>query len=76
MKIIHTADIHLGSKINKFPKDISNERKQEIRNSFLRMVNYANENGVSLILLSGDVFDSDKPFKKDKDFLYKLKAYG
>lgn len=68
MKIIHTADIHLGSKINKFPKDISNERKQEIRNSFLRMVNYANENGVSLILLSGDVFDSDKPFKKDKDF--------
>ncbi len=68
MKIIHTADIHLGSKINTFPKDISDERKEELRNSFKRMVDYANRNLVSAIILSGDVFDSDKPFRKDKDF--------
>ncbi len=68
MKIIHTADIHLGSKINTFPKDISDERKEELRNSFKRMVDYANRSFVSAILLSGDVFDSDKPFRKDKDF--------
>ena len=27
MKIIHTADIHLGAPINGFPKEISEERK-------------------------------------------------
>ena len=70
MKIIHCADIHLGAPINGFPKEISEARKREVRNTFLRMVDYARENGVKLILLSGDVFDRDKPFKKDVDFFY------
>lgn len=68
MKIIHSADIHLGSKVNTFPKDISDARKEELRNSFKRMVDYAKNNGVNSILISGDLFDSDKPFQKDKDF--------
>ena len=70
MKIIHSADIHLGAPINGFPKEISEERKREVRNTFVRMVDYARENGVKVILLSGDVFDRDKPFKKDVDFFY------
>lgn len=72
MKIIHTADIHLGSKINTFPKDISNSRKEELRNSFKRMVDYAKNNEVQAILISGDLFDSVKPFQKDKDFFYSV----
>ena len=70
MKIIHTADIHLGAPINGFPKEISEERKREVRNTFSRMVDYAKANGVKVILLSGDVFDRDKPFKKDADLFY------
>lgn len=70
MKIIHSADIHLGAPISGFPKEISEGRKREVRNTFLRMVDYAKENGVKAILLSGDVFDRDKPFKKDVDFFY------
>ena len=70
MKIIHCADIHLGAPINAFPKEISEGRKREVRNTFLRMVNYAREGGVKVILLAGDVFDRDKPFKKDVDFFY------
>ena len=72
MKIIHTADIHLGSKINSFPKDVSQSRKEEVRNAFKRMVEYATENGVEVILISGDLFDSDKPLVKDKDFFYSV----
>ena len=72
MKIIHTADIHLGSKINSFPKDVSIARKEEVRNSFKRMVDYANSNGVSVILISGDLFESDKPLVKDKEFFYSV----
>ena len=41
MKILHCADIHLGSKIEaKFPKEKSDERKSEIRATFNRMVQY------------------------------------
>lgn len=72
MKIIHTADIHLGAKINSFPKDISDARKEEVRNSFKRMVTYAKENQVDAILISGDLFESDKPFQKDKDFFFSV----
>ncbi len=72
MKIIHSADIHLGSKVNTFPKDISDARKEELRNSFKRMVDYAKNNDVSAIIISGDLFDSDKPFQKDKDFFFSV----
>lgn len=69
MKIIHTADIHLGSKMDsRFNREISNERKIELRNTFKRLVEYAKANKVSVIMLCGDIFDSDKPYKKDKDF--------
>ena len=73
MKIIHCADIHLGSKIDsKFSKEVSESRKQEVRNSFKRMVDYARAEKIEVILLAGDVFDSDKPFKKDKDFFFSV----
>lgn len=72
MKIIHSADIHLGSKItSKFPKEISEMIKSELRSSFLFMLDYAKENGIFAIILSGDVFDSDNPYKKDTDFFYR-----
>lgn len=73
MKIIHTADIHLGSKIDsKFPNEISKERKIEIRKTFLKLVEYAKNNDIKIILLSGDIFDSDKPTRKDKEFFYSV----
>jgi DNA repair exonuclease SbcCD nuclease subunit len=72
VKIIHTADIHLGSKINSFPKEVCQARKEEVRNTFKRMVEYAVQSGVEVVLISGDLFDSDKPLVKDKDFFYSV----
>ena len=72
MKIIHTSDLHLGSKISsRFPRELSDRLKGELRSSFMSLIDYAKREGVSLILLSGDVFDSDRPFKKDTDFFYR-----
>lgn len=70
MKIIHCADIHLGSKINSAMASIGHERKTEVRNTFMRMCEYASKNDIHIILLAGDVFDSDNPLKKDKDNFY------
>ena len=71
MKLIHCADVHLGSKmdINLSPDEAKN-RRVELRASFTRLLEYAKNNGVAGVLLCGDIFDSDRPFKKDKEFFY------
>ena len=70
-KFIHCADVHLGSKMeSKLPKEKADERRAEVRKTFHRMVEYAKREGVRAILLSGDVFDSDRPLKRDKEFFY------
>lgn len=77
MKFIHTADLHLGSKMKaKFSEKQSQERRIEIFNTFRRMVEFANANGVRAILLAGDVFDEDNPISADKnDFLGVVNEY-
>ena len=73
MKIIHCADVHLGSKMDsRLPSEKAEERRRELRSSFSSLVNYAADNNVSVILLAGDVFDSDRPLKKDKEFFYNV----
>lgn len=71
MKIIHCADLHLGSRLTSLPVgDIRDTRKNEILSSFNRLIDYAKKNEIKIILFSGDVFDSDRPAKKDKTFFY------
>lgn len=71
MKLIHCADIHLGSKMDaRLPKEKAEQRRRELRTVFGKMIGFAAENGVKAILLCGDVFDSDRPLKKDKEFFY------
>lgn len=73
MKIIHTADVHLGAKMDsKFPRSIASKRREELRDTFRLTVDYASKNGVEVIMLSGDVFDSDTPFQTDRDFFYSV----
>lgn len=72
MKIIHVSDLHLGSKIGSFPKEIANQRKNLIRQRFSYIVNFALKRNIKIIMLTGDIFDSDSPTKKDKDFFYEI----
>ncbi len=73
MKFIHAADIHLGSKIEaKLPPEKTEERKAEVRAAFKNMVEKGRSAGVKVIVLAGDVFDSDRPLKKDKEFFYSV----
>lgn len=73
MKIIHCADLHLGSQLtSKLNRQKQEERKQEVRTTFKNVVEYAKEVGAKVVMLSGDVFDNDRPFKKDKEFFYSV----
>ena len=72
-KFIHCADVHLGSKMEaKLPRAKVEQRRSEVRATFNRMIDYARENGVRAILMSGDVFDSDRPLRRDKEFFYNV----
>ena len=71
MKLIHTADLHLGSKIEgKFPPDKAQQRRTELRNSFARMIERAKELGATAILIAGDAFDTDPATPADADFFF------
>ena len=64
MKLIHTADLHLDSKMeSNLPKEKALQRKNEILETFKRMVSYAADNDVEGILISGDLFDKSSPSK-------------
>lgn len=71
IRMIHSGDIHLGSPMDsRLPREKAEERRKELRSTFLRMVEFAEREEVSVILLCGDLFDSDRPLKKEKEFFY------
>ena len=71
MKVIHCADLHLGSRLSSLPVgEIRDSRKNDLLNSFNRLIEFAKKKEIKIIVLSGDVFDSDRPAKKDKTFFY------
>lgn len=72
MKIIHTADLHIGSSFKELPEKARQIRKNELLKSFQDLVDYAKSNDIKIILLSGDIFDSDKVNKSDKEFFYNI----
>ena len=70
MKLIHCADLHLGSPMeaNLSPERVR-ERRGELLSAFAELVRLADRNGVSAILIAGDLFDSGRIGKKTKNFL-------
>ena len=58
MKLIHTADLHLDSKMNRYFNDNkSKERRNELLLTFQGLVDYAVKEKVEAILIAGDLFD-------------------
>lgn len=59
MKIIHCADVHLDSRLlANLDERKAKLRREEILNTFLRMVDYGAEHDVEAILIAGDLFDT------------------
>lgn len=59
MKIIHCADVHLGSRMRaNLDESKAKIRRNEVLNTFLKMIDYAAENNVRAILIAGDLFDT------------------
>ena len=58
IKILHTADLHLDSAFSSLTPQQSEERREGLRNTFRKMMAFAAEEKVDIVLMPGDVFDS------------------
>ena len=62
MKLLHTADLHLDSVLEaNLDAGLAADRRRELLLTFGRMVTYAADNGVSVFLIAGDLFDTPHP---------------
>lgn len=74
MKFIHTADLHLNSRIDSLPSDKAKIRRDEIMRTFERLCEYAKTHNVTAVILAGDVFDTVNNTHKVKNrFLSAIK---
>ena len=61
MKILHTADLHIDSPLTShLSADKVRERRAELFSTFSAMVESAAECGIKIMIIAGDLFDSDK----------------
>lgn len=73
MKIIHTADLHIDSKMqSNLPKEKASQRKKEIFLTFENMVEFASENDVGIIIIAGDMFDTAKISVATKNRIFNI----
>ena len=64
MKIIHTADLHLDSRIDSLPQGKGKIRRDEILRTFERLCEYAVREDVAAVIIAGDAFDTARTLKK------------
>ena len=60
MKIIHCADLHLDSKLeSNLTADKAKMRRDELLDTFERLVEFGEQQGVSAVMIAGDMFDKN-----------------
>ena len=64
MRILHAADLHLDSAFAGLGDEKAALFRQESRDTLRRMVDWANDHAVDVMLLSGDLFDSDRMYSQ------------
>ena len=70
MKIIHCSDLHLDSALRThLSPEKAKERNAELCASFGRMVCFARQEGVSAVLIAGDLFDSAYASEQTVDYV-------
>ena len=64
IKILHAADFHLDSAFAGLDSEEAKLRRRESRQLLERLSNYVNQQGVDVVLLAGDLFDSAATYRE------------
>lgn len=74
IRIIHAADFHLDSPFESLSPDRAAQRRREQREGLLRLRDLAADTGAQVILLAGDLLDSDNAFHETTEMLRQVFA--
>lgn len=66
LKLLHTADLHLGSPFMNLPVNVGDTLRKEQKDILFRIIKLCHDEAVDILLLAGDVFDRPHP---DSDYL-------
>lgn len=64
MRFLHAGDFHLDSAFGALSPEKAVARRQEGRDLVEALATYVNDNAIDLVLLAGDLFDSNQPFSQ------------
>jgi len=60
MKILHCADIHLDSPMNRLREEDKKQRNSELCSAFAAMIDEGRKKGVEAVIIAGDLFDQSR----------------
>lgn len=69
IKVLHAADLHLGTRFAGLPDDKAALLRKEQRKLLVRMQDLCAREGVQLVLLPGDLFENPRPDRDSVDAL-------
>jgi DNA repair exonuclease SbcCD nuclease subunit len=67
-RMLHTSDVQLGAPFH-FLGDKGESHRRQLRDTFRRIVDLALEGSFDLLLIAGDLFDSNRPHQATVDFV-------
>jgi DNA repair exonuclease SbcCD nuclease subunit len=67
VKILHAADFHLDSPFSSLSEEKAIKRRQESRELLAELMDTANREGVQVMLLAGDLFDSGLSYRETQE---------
>ncbi len=73
LKILHTADIHLGARFSGLG-DRGAVQREQLRAAFKKVIATALDERVGIVLIAGDLFDSNQQPQRDVDLV--LEQFG
>ena len=58
VNLLHCSDLHLGASFSSLPPRIAAERSNDLRSTFLKIIEICKAEKIQLLLIAGDLFDS------------------
>ena len=69
IRFLHAADLHLDSAFSALKPRQAAARRRESRELLSRLAEYVNSRGIDLVLLPGDLLESQRPFRETVEAL-------
>jgi len=71
VKILHCADLHFDTPFEGLIAMEAEKRREDLRETFGRIIDTVKEQSVSILLMAGDIFDNDRATKTTLQYLIK-----